>query len=292
MVTERDFELLDDYLGNRMDAAERTSFEQKLQADPDLQTEYNLQQNLVSGLKKARISELKSMLQNVPVPSPTKGGTSIGAKFAVSALVAAAITTGLYLYLTRPEPQTEAFNKSEPKAETNIPDKDEEKKKVDPDKTLTTEPSEPESEKQTTKEERAAEIARKENPKQSPARQPVIDVFDPSKEGEETVAAGDESAKASRPVEESRIPAEVVKSKIYSFHYQFKDEKLFLYGPFEDGLYEIMEFFNDAAGEERTVFLFYKDKYYLLEQSDAKIKPLKAITDAALINKLTEYRGK
>ena len=49
-----------------------------------------------------------------------------------------------------------------------------------------------------------------------------------------------------------------------------------------------MEFFSD---NKRTVFLFYKDSYYLLNEEDEKIKPLAPINDPTLIKKLKDYRG-
>ena len=74
----------------------------------------------------------------------------------------------------------------------------------------------------------------------------------------------------------------------YTFHYQFKDGKVFLYGPFQKNLYEIMEFFSD---DKRTVFLFYKDNFYKLEERNNGVRPLTTISDPALIKKLKEYRN-
>jgi hypothetical protein len=77
------------------------------------------------------------------------------------------------------------------------------------------------------------------------------------------------------------------KNKKYDFHYQFKDGKLFLYGPFENDLYEILEFFSD---DKRTMFLFYQENFYLLKDDNEKLKPLGAIQDPSLIKKLKDYR--
>jgi hypothetical protein len=49
-----------------------------------------------------------------------------------------------------------------------------------------------------------------------------------------------------------------------------------------------MEFFTD---EKRTVFLFYKEQYFLLQEADSQIRPLTPISDPALIKKLKEYRN-
>jgi len=77
-------------------------------------------------------------------------------------------------------------------------------------------------------------------------------------------------------------------NKKYNFHYQFKNGELYLYGPFDKKLIEIMEFFSD---NKHTVFLFHENKYYLLNEASDKVKPLTAITDPALIRKLKEHRG-
>jgi hypothetical protein len=74
----------------------------------------------------------------------------------------------------------------------------------------------------------------------------------------------------------------------YNFHYQFKDNKLFLYGVFEKNLYELMEFFSN---NKRTLFLYYKENYYLLNEDDNKIKRLAPISDPALLKKLKDYRA-
>ncbi|HTF18863.1 MAG TPA: hypothetical protein VK658_12365, partial [Chryseolinea sp.] len=74
----------------------------------------------------------------------------------------------------------------------------------------------------------------------------------------------------------------------YNFHYQFKDNKLFLYGVFEKNLYELMEFFSN---NKRTLFLYYKNNYYLLNEDDNKIKRLAPISDPAMVRKLKDYRA-
>jgi hypothetical protein len=67
-----------------------------------------------------------------------------------------------------------------------------------------------------------------------------------------------------------------------------KDGKLILYGSFEKNFYEILEF---IASEKRTVFLFYRDTYYLLRSDDDKITPLVPVDDRELLSKLRQYRA-
>lgn len=60
-----------------------------------------------------------------------------------------------------------------------------------------------------------------------------------------------------------------------------------LFGTFDKGLYEILEINSDT----HSVFMFYKDNYYLLDEKQAKITLLEPIKDKALVAKLKEYRG-
>ena len=96
MATARDLELLDDYLGNRMDEKSRAAFEQQINADEGLRAEMDMQQQMISGSKNARIAELKSMLMNVPIPAAQTTGIAAGAKIALGVAIAGLIATGIY----------------------------------------------------------------------------------------------------------------------------------------------------------------------------------------------------
>ena len=75
-------------------------------------------------------------------------------------------------------------------------------------------------------------------------------------------------------------------SKAYTFHYQFKNDKLLLYGPFDSSLYEILE----INGGSHTVFLFYRNSYYHLNELEKEITPLIMIRDFELLEKLEKFR--
>ena len=76
--------------------------------------------------------------------------------------------------------------------------------------------------------------------------------------------------------------------KKYSFHYQFSGEKLYLYGSFDKDLYEILEFNSD---NQRTVFLYYRNKYYPIFSDTKKITPLEELDQKSLIEKLNNIRN-
>jgi hypothetical protein len=294
MASERDFELLDDYLRHQLNAGERAAFEQRLEADQALKSEYNLQQKIAEGLRQARVSELKTMLNNVPLPAGVQGGTSLLAKFGMGIGASLLVALGIYYFSTKEEaaevePQQTIIAESKPEI-TSIPDSstEENQPKQEP-AAVTTEPSSKAEEKAKP----STKKTKKSTPQEKVAEKPVIDAFDPSEEsdsatGETTGADKEETVK--KPVSGTKIPVEAISGiKKYNFHYQFKEGKLMLYGSFEKDLYEIMEFFGD---NKRTIFLFYKNNFYLLDEQNEKIKPLTAITDPALLQKLRASKAK
>lgn len=292
MAAERDLELLDDYLANRMDETTRAAFEQKINADQELKGELDIQQQMISGIRKARIAELKGMLNNVPVPAGQTTGVAVGTKVALWVAVAGLIATGIYLYV-----DNDAQEIVVPGTETITPET-EEAPDSDENKTKENAPTEGAHEDSPVVSSQESSSERKPIAPPKPGKKAVtpdsarkIEVYDPSTELEENNT--DQVNEQLNHSQESLTPSIAVEieseNKKYNFHYQFKDGKLFLYGPFENDVYEIMEFFNE---EKRTLFLYYNEHYYLLKDNSTSLKPLNAIQDADLLNKLKEYRNK
>src|SRR5690606_8124997 len=109
-------ELLDDYLSNRLKGNERIEFERRLESDASLQSELALQRELIEGIRSARVAELKSMLNQVPVP-PASGG-SIACKFVAWALAVVVVGLGAYsLCKSSPSDETASTETSEGQAD-------------------------------------------------------------------------------------------------------------------------------------------------------------------------------
>jgi hypothetical protein len=62
-----------------------------------------------------------------------------------------------------------------------------------------------------------------------------------------------------------------------------------LYGSFEKNLYEILEFISE---DDKTVVLYYKTNYYLLDVAKSVPTVLTPIRNRELLRKLKEHRGK
>lgn len=295
MAAEHDFELLDDYLANRLGEQEKSAFEEKLDKDPELKRELELQQQFINGIKKARVAELKAMMNKIPVPAAPSTGAAIGGKIAVWAVVAAVVGTALYLYFDKDQvatvtPSADSAIQTQPE----VLNEQEQPETESPAETFKSKEESPEvSETQPSSEQQPAEspkAPKKSQPGEGKvSNEPKIDVFDPSTEAEDIRSITDDiNSDVLKENQSSSIAVEIdSQNKKYNFHYQFKEGRLMLYGPFEKNLYEIMEFFSD---DKRTLFLFYKDDYYLLKDDNQKLKPLDPIQDPILIRKLKDYR--
>jgi hypothetical protein len=281
MVSERDFQLVDDYLANRMPAGDRASFEKQLQVDMELTSELNLQKSLVEGLQRARVVELKNMLSKIPVSTIATTSSTVVTKAALWIGVSALVGTGLYyLFSEKDTPEVATpleivtNNKSEVPVEPVTPVEKpvaiaEEKKEK---KTHLAEPK---------------KVIRA--PKKEATVEPKIEVFDPSAELQENSSEPNEEILIDNevtPVSTSTIAVEIdSNNRKFNFHYKLEGDKLILYGEFEKNLYEILEFIGE---EKRTAFLYYKQNYYTLKQIN-KATNLVPVKDPVLLKKLREY---
>jgi hypothetical protein len=276
------FELIDDYLSNKLTGGDKEAFEKQLNNDPTLKSEFDFQKQIIEGIRNARAIELKSMLSKVPV-----GGATVSMDFSVMKMAAGFIAAGvagaaIYFYVTRGElPPFE-------KAATDLNSSTDKVQQQEPAKEDVTTVAKDSSE----IEKPAAKESPKSEKKQVPikaAEKPKLDVTDPSSElqNDDNTNDNEPSASLRNDITPSHVHVEMDSSnKKYNFHYQFAGSKLMLYGSFDRSLYEVLE----INGDNHAVFLFYKDAYYVLDENQHKVTKLEPITDAALVNKLKEYR--
>jgi hypothetical protein len=284
----RNLELIDDYLSNRLKGAEKEAFDKQLAVDPALKSDLDFHKRIIEGIKKSRASELKSMLNKVPV-----GGTGVTMDFQVMRMAAGFVAAGvigaaIYMYQRGELPPFD-------KAATDFGKKTEQVKpeeKPQQDNT-TPEANTPESSTPAVtdepKKESKPEVKKKEEIKS--AEKPKLDVTDPSQDvnSDDNAKSNEPSTLRSSEITVSNIQVEMDSSnKKYDFHYQFVGNKLMMYGSFDKSLYEVLE----VNGDNHAVFLFYKDAYYLLNEKQSKITKLEPIKDAALVSKLRDYRRK
>jgi hypothetical protein len=290
MATERDFELLDDYLTNRLSGNEKSTFEQKLESDPELQNEKMMQERLIKSIRNARVAELKAILNNVPIPPVSHGGTSVVAKYAAGTIVAGMVATGLYFYFNKPEETQAPIENVIASDETSNGSTDRNTATPTDSNGASADHNEMPANAgtDTNQMENSASIS---TPANEPSSSPSVTPYNPASEDGENSDIEDAAGERSTAIK-SGAPLSVEinqTSKEYKFNYQWKDGKVILYGPFQRNLYEVLEFFK---GETRTVYLYYKDKYYLLSDTDSNVHEPQLVNDLGLIKSLQEYRQK
>lgn len=282
------FEKIDEYLTNQLGEQDRENFEQQLGTDSALKAEVEFQTQIIQGLKKARIAELKAMLNKVPVDSVIKYPVL---KVAAGLVGTAIIVSAGYLFFTEDKSDT-------PLIATPIEDSMVNSEEVQPsdsedtdNSTVIDQPIEPE----TTPPQQQAQPVKVPSTKPSdkaeasqPVDKPALDVIDPSEElTESTPTRGTASTKPVLTIPKMNVEVDSSNKK-YPFHYQFTDSKMILFGSFDKSLYEIIE----INGGSHSVFLYHKENYYKLDESKNEITPLEPVKDKALIQKLKEYRKK
>jgi hypothetical protein len=286
MASEKDLELLDEYLTNRLQGNAKAEFEEKLLKDPDLQSELGFQQQIAAGLRKARAAELKAILKNIPItPTMTQGSNYM--KWTGAATVIA-IGVGLFLYLHKSENTTTVpITTEQTKVTAPIVSK------TEPllDSTKDAQPG-PEANTKSEIVTRAKEKKASSETTQPKVTEPQkLEVFDPSSETETDVNT--KIPHTDEPIEEGSVAgARTVlvdnDNRKYKFHYQINGDTLTLFGDFQKNLYTIMEFNSDD--KERVVFMYYKNSYYLLNQSPGQINRLVPVNDPVLLKRLREQR--
>lgn len=280
MALERDLELMDDYLANRMDAGEREAFEDRLKTDKELSEEFKIQQSLVQGIHQARIAELKSMLNSIPVTSLPPTQTALLTKVGGWIVATGLIATITYFYINRKE--SEPVNTVQTEEQIQEPTKNESNQHEQPIEEQPT--AEPES-------KPVEKPAKKELKETKQQVKPSIQAYDPTEEDTETATQKFEQEQLnliSNAFVTSSMEVEIhTADKKYNFHYVFKDGKLVLYGAFEKHLYEILEFISH---DQKTVALYYKTNYYLLDLNKSTPTQLTPIKNPELLKKLREHR--
>jgi len=275
-------ELIDDYLTNRLSDADKAAFENQLANDPALQADVALQGQIIESVRKARAIELKAMLNQVPVTA------SVSISLPIMRMAASIVGAGIIILAF-----SYYFNNStqQPNMSSSLEDS---LQKVDPAdfeplEEPTAQPT-PATQENVTVPAITEKEAKKTPSNVAPVQQPKIDVVDPTKDmtdGGNAALPKNETLHAA--ITASHIAVEVEdNNKKYPFHYQFNQGKLFLYGSFDKGLYEILE----INGDTHSVFLFYKDNYYSLDEKASVITALEPIRNQALISKLKEYKSR
>jgi hypothetical protein len=282
--------LIDNYLANRMNDAEKNAFESRLESDPELKQEFKFHKEIVNSIREERKGQLKSMLNSIPV-SPSSPGSILGSSLKAIGTVAgiSAVIAAAYFFTKNEEPAPPITEETEVQAPLDaLENKPAERPSEPAEQDVENTPSDPvEAPVQPTDEPSAL----KENKPAEIKAPNLVEDFESDNNNEEINEPDAFTEIEDLNTEElfnSNIEVIIDNSKKkLDFHYQFKNEKLYLFGTFDEGLYEILEFNND---QEQTIILYYKESYYLINGDNQEIAPLKPIEDTSLTEKLDKLR--
>lgn len=305
-------EHLDDFLLGRMSEAEARAFAERAEQDPLLAQEVRLQQDIVSGLKNARMAQLKARLSQLPTPPPAAGmgGLTSWQWVGISAASVAVVVGGVALYLSQtvspaesarsealtqqqqyaPNPQPEAA----PTAPAPSPA---------PSATEAAEPALTEAKPEAKDIDRSVGMRTKAKSVQDSelavvlpkASAKPLNPAQPDEEAEDNglIDRPGVGTPASGKVAENnevKTKPEVVIKESDVLSYQYFDNRLFLYGSFGDAIYELIELVSAKDG--RRLYVYYKDSFYTVDKDVREVTPMRAVTDPKLEAELTLLRKK
>ncbi len=295
------FEKIEGYLTNTLSAPEREAFEKELFSNSELKQEMEIQEAIIDQLGAARTAQLKTMLNNVPVggsPLSWSSGTiikGVGLAILGSAIIYTAVNfwPGQGGQNAAPIQDTEEImitDLKDSEISDQITEESESRPTTDQDKgdsEMTEEPT-----KKITPSTQEKDDTRKEMP-DIKVIVPQIDMAEA--EEELGVDMGSNEPMADPILRSTEISAPEMEiftrenHPDFNFHYRVLQDNLYLYGPFEKDLYEILEI---ISAEEKTLILYYKERYYVLDVNQSKITPLDHIKDRKLRQKLSDLRNK
>lgn len=283
-------DLISSYLDRELSPNEEHEFHSMLQTDPLLKSEFELQQDIINGIKNYRRIQLKQRLNYIEI-KPDLFNHFINYKIASSIIIASLLSAGSYFFFqtqntnSGPEIADEYIINLENEVviDNYIPDKPEPKVKVI--NNLVAEKNEgiskPESkEKVRSKEKTKAPVAKNE-----------VQVIKPNilfDFGDEDISSPNDKT-VSKTIEAERnnnIHNIEIENKVepkYQFHYQFFNNKLFLYGDFSNTPYEILELHTK---KEKKIYLYHEGTYYYIRKNKERITPMEAVTHQRLIKDL------
>ncbi|MEL6535720.1 MAG: hypothetical protein AAFQ98_09930 [Bacteroidota bacterium] len=301
-------QVVQSYFDNEMSTEERADFEQLIERDPALQDEFNLQQDIIEGIRTYRSQELKAHLAAVSV-----GGIvwTAGLRWGVLGTSLAAVSLVGYYFLVPeiPESYSEVDLGTGVVLEFSdtqvVPAKP---KTLENPEDLFLNLQEEESSDAIVPSVNDAAVVASNDALEEPAEEDTEEVTStspaivmptpqltvPQFTSEETVATSVQNPEdvpgatfVERNRDSKKIDMEVVEDRRHTFHYQFFNSKLYLYGDFEGKIYEIIEFNNH---EGREFYFYFDKKFYPVIKGQREITELSAIVDQELEKSLERYR--
>jgi hypothetical protein len=285
MNREYDYsELIEDYLTGNLSQKQSMEFEAQLEKDPDLNKDFLLQKDIINAIKDVRKAELKSMLNNVNVSS-TNGFNYFPLQVVSAILVTSILAVGTYFYFSD---SSEATIESTTIPAENITESDFTEEPSAGNSPALTEEISPEHEQEITAENQSeTQEAPAETPENHSLDEQARAIVEESKKPEASPEPPAANLPDSRPGE-TNLNVETKTDRNHAFHYQYYEDKLFLYGDFKGSAYEVIKL---PTPNGVKLYMSYEGRFYKMERS-RRIRPFELIEDPIIIEQLQKQKSK
>jgi len=277
------FDKIEAYYEGTLSEAEKLELLNQIEADPKLKSEFEIQGEMIEGIKAYRKAELMAKLDAVQITPATQ---HLFAKLFGGAVLATALGVGAYFYF---QPNEDSSKKDAEQTEIATPPQA--IKAIDnatPSTNTEINVSPQEAEKSIRREVENSNSEKTKQPAEPTIKVPeVVDHFEDSQLVEEESVSAPKNSSSFEVNSRKDMDVSVKISKKYNFHYQLIENKLVLYGAFEDEPFEILEL---NMSENIRLYLYYKNDFYAIESGSEEIKPLIRVKDQELLKRLSSLR--
>ena len=286
-------ENIEAYLTGKLNSADKIAMETGISNDPLLKSEVDLQNDIIESLKSHRKMQLKNRLNNITVTSTT--GVSSTIKIAASLITIGMIGAGVYYMsvFSGQDKETEKVSvvindnisstqlqNNDTKVATNIENK--EVSTTDLKTTKTT------SNDVTTYSTTISNGNNKEvvNTPQANVPTGIIEDTEADRTTRDlTINVPNGEIGQPNVINISKDDVKIVDKNKKDFSYMYSDNKLYLYGNFNEEPYNLFEI---NTPKSKQLYLFFDGKYYDLKSNQTKVTRLKEVKDASILIQLNK----
>ncbi|QNL21140.1 hypothetical protein HZR84_04030 [Hyphobacterium sp. CCMP332] len=297
-LSQRDLQI-EKYISGEMTSEELRSFENEMDNNSELKEEVSFQKDVISALKMERKAALKARLNNVKIPSPYSSYYTAG-------IASVALISGIVFFSTfwpmEEENMIPLKEELTEIAETTPENSDEIINEIIPESESTNDIENEailNGEKDKSEEMVSGRIIEKEVISENPARlkteNKALNIITP-KAPEPLSDTGISKSDLDNDKDDlintdkretNKVEVEIKTSNDYKFHYQYYNNKLFLYGDFSKSPYELIELNRD---DSKKLYMYFSGKYFALETNQMDIAKLSPIRDKIIIKGLDNLR--
>lgn len=303
MSETRFFRLIEAYFDGSILPNEKLLLEKQIQKDPLLKAEFELQQNIVSGIKQTRHIQLKQRLSGIEVPPVSISLIQTAAvKWLAGSIAVTTVLGSLFYWFSA---TNDLIIPIDLKVSQSIDLTDDQSITLSSPQVLyqknTSEPefiksklnSNSVAKKVETENRTVDQSARNINRAETNSENNNIAIKPQallSFEDEKLFAENRENdIDHIKPIAIKIAPASDTQIKVLmpkeaqKYHYQYYNNKLFLYGNFSEEPYEIIELKQKG---DRKLYLSYKDTVFIIMPDVSEITELQQLHDAKLLQEL------